>query len=274
MNIILLNIKEAVNYLKFQKGFKTQKAIANELGYKATNFSSALNGDERYLTDNFVEKFCSTFNINKNWLQTGEGKMLKSDLKKYSEEPIREMVIEEATIPDEEVFENKNGNSFIDLGGGFKLMTMPLLEIEAQAGFVDNLQDTEFLTSIEDKHSIIVSDNHLGRYVALRVKGDSMDDNTGEAIRPNSIVSCRELQRHLWRDKLKTNKYPYWVIATTKSSYPLLKEIVNHDVEKGILTCHSLNDAPEYQDFELHLNDVTALFYVVDVNRTISNKPY
>ena len=86
--------------------------------------------------------------------------------------------------------------------------------------------------------------------------------------------NCRELQRKDWTSKLRINDFPYWVIATTESNYPLLKQITHHNVEKGIITCHSLNDGPEYQDFDLHLNNVTALFYVIDVNRTITNKIY
>lgn len=177
--------------------------------------------------------------------------------------------IEEATLPDSDVMPNKNGNEFIDIGGGLFIMKVPLLEIGAQASLPDNYQDIEFFAAITDYHSIIVKSIHRGRYVAFRVINESMVDGTHESILPGQIVTCRELQRQYWRDKLWYTRRPYWVIGTKESKYPLLKKIIAHDVEKGVITCHSLN--PDYDDFPLRLNDVTRLFYVIDINKTFDN---
>lgn len=167
--------------------------------------------------------------------------------------------------------ENNNSNSFIKIENGQYVMTMPLAEFKIQAGLLDNYQDIDYLKEL-NKHSIIVDEPVKGRYIAFRVKGDSMDDGTSDAILPNSIVAARELQRTHWRSKLRTKDFPYWIIYTTESKFPLLKQIIDHDVDNGIITCHSLNDGPEYNDFDLSLNDVQALFYVVDVNRSVSKK--
>ncbi len=170
-------------------------------------------------------------------------------------------------------FENKNGNKFIELPNGQYYMLMPLAEFKIQAGFLSNYQDTEFLMDLS-QHGILVDKPVQGRYVAFRVNGDSMDDGTSEAITRNSIVSTRELQRHLWNSKLRYRDFPYWVIYTTQSKQPLLKEIIEHNVDEGTITCHSLNDSPEFEDFTLNMNDIQALFYVIDVNRTVSKKSF
>lgn len=170
--------------------------------------------------------------------------------------------------------ENNNGNSFLELGNGLYMMKVPLLEINLQAGFVDKYADAEFLADITEFHSIVVNEIHRGKYLAFRVNGNSMDNGLSDSILPNSIVTGRELSRDYWSSLLRFKKFPYWVIATQESSYPLLKKIINHDVEKGVITCHSLNPSPEHQDFELSLNDVTALFYVVDINRGVADKVY
>lgn len=167
--------------------------------------------------------------------------------------------------------ENNNSNSFIRLENGQYIMSMPLAEFNIQAGLLDHYQDIDYLKGL-DKHSIIVDEPVRGRYVAFRVKGDSMDNGSNESIMQNSIVTTRELQRTHWTTKLRTRDFPYWVIYTSQSRYPLLKEITNHDTVNGTITCHSLNDGPEYQDFELPLDDVQALFYVVDVHRSVSRK--
>lgn len=168
-------------------------------------------------------------------------------------------------------FENKNGNQFIELPNGQFYMLMPLAEFKIQAGFLTNYQDVDFLMDLS-QHGILVDKPVQGRYVAFRVNGDSMDDGSSNAITRNSIVSTRELQRHLWEGKLRFKDFPYWVIYTTQSKMPLLKEITEHNVAEGYIVCHSLNDSPEFSDFRLSMNDVQALFYVIDVNKTVSRK--
>lgn len=170
-----------------------------------------------------------------------------------------------------EYIENKNSNKFMKLENGQYLMTMPLAEFNIQAGLLDHYQDIEFTKNMA-KHSIIVDEPAKGRYLAFRVKGDSMDSGTSNGILPDSIVSTRELQRHLWRDKLRFKDFPYWVIYTTESRMPLLKEITEHNLENATIKCHSLNKDPGYNDFELSLNDVQALFYVVDISRQVSKR--
>lgn len=169
------------------------------------------------------------------------------------------------------VEENKNGNQFVPLPNGQFYMLMPLAEFEVQAGFLDNYQDSDFLMDLS-QHGILVDKVVHGRYVAFRVNGDSMDDGSARAIARNSIVTTRELQRQHWTSKLRYRDFPYWVIYTTQSKLPLLKEIIEHNTEEGYITCHSLNDSPEFTDFRLYLDDIQALFYVIDVNRTVSKK--
>lgn len=170
------------------------------------------------------------------------------------------------------VVENKNSNQFVHLENGQYLMIVPLAEYNIQAGFLDHYQDIEYLNGL-GKHSIIVDKPVQGRYIAFRVEGHSMDSGrSDQSILKDSIVTTRELQRQHWTSRIRFNDFPYWVIYTSQSRYPLLKEIIAHDVEKGVITCHSLNEAPEFTDFDLSLNDVNALFYVVDVHRSLSRK--
>ena len=168
-------------------------------------------------------------------------------------------------------FENKNGNKFIELPNGQFYMLMPIADFNVQAGFLSNYQDADFLMDL-GQHGILVDKPVQGRYVAFKVNGDSMDDGSSNAISRNSIVSTRELQRHLWNSKLRYRDFPFWVIYTTQSKMPLLKEIIEHNTEEGYIMCHSLNDSPEFTDFRLLMDDIQAPFYVIDVNRTVSRK--
>lgn len=171
------------------------------------------------------------------------------------------------------IIENKHGNKFALLPNGEYLMSMPCVEVEAQAGLLDNYSDVEYLSEM-NQYAMIVEKVHKGRYVAFKVEGDSMDDGTINSIPKGCKIATRELNREHWSNKLHIKEYPYWVIYTTRNSKPLVKKIISHDVEKGEILCHSLNDSPQYSDFPLCMNEITALFYVIDVNRRISNKDY
>lgn len=58
---------------------QSKSDFAKKIGYGRANTSSALNGDERYLTDNFFSLVASAFNeIDLDWLLTGKGSMLVS----------------------------------------------------------------------------------------------------------------------------------------------------------------------------------------------------
>ena len=59
---------------------QSKSDFAKKIGYGRANTSSALNGDERYLTDNFFGLVTSAFNeIDLDWLLTGKGSMLASN---------------------------------------------------------------------------------------------------------------------------------------------------------------------------------------------------
>lgn len=76
--------------LRFNKGFEylrnigmvhTQADVAKAMGASRPNVSSALKGDEKVLTDKFLKRFANAFDVlSQDWLLTGEGPMLTSDL--------------------------------------------------------------------------------------------------------------------------------------------------------------------------------------------------
>ncbi len=75
-------IKNAVLYLISKEIISeksSQKDIAQKMGAKnSTNTNYALNGDKRYLTDNFLKRFNNAFDgmFSIDWLLTGKGDML------------------------------------------------------------------------------------------------------------------------------------------------------------------------------------------------------
>jgi len=268
----------------------TQEELANEMGFSTRTIINYEKSE--YLPKSKSEFFTKFLNQKLTDLQKSENlpnngdsfsrntAFAKEDLEALAD-VIREKhpefeannfsVIKPETVKNNEPFENKNGNNFIQLPNGQYYMTVPLAEFKVQAGFLDHYQDADYLMDLQ-QHGMVVEKPVQGRYVAFRVSGDSMDDGSINAIPRNSIVSTRELQRQHWSSKLRYRDFPYWIIYTRQSKLPLLKEIIDHDVATGFVTCHSLNDSPEFHDFQIHIDEIQALFYVIDVTKSVSKK--
>lgn len=70
-------LNEAYNYLRFKGIISTQKDVAIAMNSTQPNISSALRGEEKVLTDNFLQRFSNAYeDISYHWLLTGEGSMI------------------------------------------------------------------------------------------------------------------------------------------------------------------------------------------------------
>ncbi|WP_299153138.1 hypothetical protein [uncultured Christiangramia sp.] len=161
-----------------------------------------------------------------------------------------------------EIFQTKNGSQYEELANGKYVLTVPLVPVRAQARYVYEFTDAEYIEGLT-KVSFIVDRVGVGVYRAFEIQNDSMDDDSKRSITSGSYVCGRELSKHHWKDKLRINHYNDWIIVHQDTI--LCKQIIDHDVEKGIITCHSLNTSPEYQDFEINLNEVKQLFNIISV---------
>lgn len=186
-----------------------------------------------------------------DWLLTGRGEMLKADV--FASE-----VIQRSTeLP---YFVTRNGVTYYEMPNGRFRMRVPLIPVKAYAKYLDECRDADYASDLE-QIEFIVDKIGLGQYYAFEIKGDSMDDNSKHSICDKDIVLARELKKDLWKNKLHNEEYPYWVIVLDNTI--VCKQIVCHDVERGEITCHSLNASPEYSDFTLSLNDVRQLCNIV-----------
>ncbi|OCK53204.1 hypothetical protein BA768_01215 [Chryseobacterium sp. CBo1] len=137
-------------------------------------------------------------------------------------------------------------------------LEVKIVTTKARAGYADAYYAEEYLADLPTV--LIEADKeYKGKYLAFEVDGDSMepDYNKGD------IVICREVQRHLWQYKLHFKDYDFVIAHGTKGI--MLKEIIDHNVETGEITCHSLNnDDGKHEDFVLNLREVAFLYNVVE----------
>lgn len=141
-------------------------------------------------------------------------------------------------------------------------MWVPLVSPEAQAGYMTGYSDPEYIAQLPTV-PFIIDKMPRGKYVAFKVKGDSMNNGTLESYASGDIVMGREIKKDLWRYKLHINDWDFIVVH--QNNGVILKKIIEHDVEGGTIKLHSLNE--EFNDFEVSLTEVDQLFNVVQVMR-------
>lgn len=147
------------------------------------------------------------------------------------------------------------------------VMFVPLVSKFAYAGYLNGYGDDEYVGDLP-KIPFANGFEPKGKYLCFEVKGDSMDDGSHESILEGDIVLGRQVRQDYWKSKLHIHKWDFVIVH--KEQGILVKRIIGHDVDNGIITLHSLNDY--YEDFTVHLKDVAQIFNIVDLRRKKSRR--
>lgn len=246
-NILINRFYEDVDYL----GFRFPVAeISKATGFGKPEISKILN-KKKEPSGNFLTTFYEKY---------GERLKGKADNIEYAKlkneaAPIGEKVGE---------YENNN-NQFDELDSGLYRMKTKLVTVKARAGYLLGYGDHEYVDELPT-HEVIVSHPHQGVYMSFEIEGDSMDDGSKRSIENGSIATGRLISRVHWKNKLHLHKFQRFIIVSYEGI--LCKEIINHDVLNGVITCHSLNpDKKEYPDFDLALRNVMQIFNIVKISK-------
>jgi SOS-response transcriptional repressor LexA/predicted DNA-binding transcriptional regulator AlpA len=166
------------------------------------------------------------------------------------------------TIPQLNVKPFDIGLSAIDYGDSM-IMNVPFVNQHVYAGYMRGYTDNTYISSLP-KIPWLVDREYKGNYMAFEVKGDSMDDGSRDSYIAGDIVLCREIKQDLWKSsKLHIRKWDF--VIAHKTDGLILKQIIEHNVDKGVIRLHSLNE--QYPDYDVSLADVLKIFNVVRVDR-------
>jgi transcriptional regulator with XRE-family HTH domain len=147
------------------------------------------------------------------------------------------------------------------------IMEVPVVNQFAYAGYLGGFSDQEFIEQLP-KMPWVIDRERKGNYMCFEMKGESMFDGSASSYIPGDILLAREVRREYWRSKLHINNWDFIIVS--KSDGILFKRIIKHDVEHGVLTLHSLNE--EFEDFDISLEDISQIFNVVDIKRTVRRR--
>ena len=246
------------------EGWERVKYIMETEGHNKNSFSTAIGmssnvtitrlvnekrSPSRATCQKIIDKFPQ---YSYDWLLTGSGDMYA---KKETENA-------NSTISTEEG--NKNPNLYVSPNAhrldttGF--MNVPLVHVRAQCGYLNGYNDEGYMESLPNL-PVIVDRTYHGKYMLFEAEGDSMDNGTKESICDGDIVLAREIQRDLWRYRLHINDWYFIIVHRTEGI--AIKQIIDHDVEHGIITCHSLNDM--FRDYKIYLDEVEELYNLIKI---------
>lgn len=253
------SINNRIKQIVEQSG-KSVRAYAEFAGIAQTTLNDCIKGASEPKFGLIDRIMTAEPNINPDWLLTGKGSMYRNEQPRavtYEQGSVSKMVLQEDQEP---YFVNSSGAKYFELPNGRYRMRVPLVPVKAYAKYIDEYRDAEFVNDLEEVE-FIVDKVGLGRYFAFEIKGDSMDDGSKRSLSDKDIVLARELSPEYWRNKLHNDEFPFWII--TLDSTVVCKQIVDQDLDRCEIVCHSLNPSPEYADFTVSLNDVRQLCNIV-----------
>lgn len=238
-----MDFKDRLKYLIDKEGV-TAYRIWKDTSITKGTIANYIEGKTKPNKSN-ISILANYFSVNEDWLGEGIGIMDRTN-----------------NLDERSPFlTTKAGTKYYEMANGKYRMRVPFIPVKAYAKYTDEHRDADTLESNYEEFEFVVDKIGHGRYFAFEIKGDSMDDDTKRSLSDGDVVLARELHSEHWRNKLHTDDYPNWIIVLDNTI--LCKQIVDQDLEKGTITCHSLNTSPEYADFELKLNDIRQLCNIV-----------
>lgn len=247
---------EVLDFLKVS-GYKLSKQSSLVTQQKLTN---ARNGRNNISTD-IVMELCRLYEqVNPDYILTGNGSMLITG-GNVSKDFTNTSGSGGATVI-------TGNDAVVNMGTEAKPMKLehivfaPLVSQYAYAGYLSGYADEEYIEGLPVV-PFFADHEAKGNYVAFEVRGDSMDDGTDEGYMEGDRVLGREISPDLWvNSKLHIRKWDFVIVHTEGI---LIKRIIAHDVDKHLITIHSLNDM--YEDKVLDLKDIRKIFNVIELQR-------
>ncbi|WP_394747914.1 helix-turn-helix domain-containing protein [Spongiimicrobium salis] len=149
-------------------------------------------------------------------------------------------------------------SSVKSLGNGKYEVTAPLILTNDYEAYAKKFLDIDYMKDLH-KASFVTDNMADGNFRAFEILGSAMNNGKLNGIPNGTIVLARELPKEaLFVDSIK-----HFNCVLLYKSALLCKQINDFDNSKKTIRCHSLNESPEYADFEIPLRDIYKVFVIV-----------
>lgn len=200
-----------------------------------------------------IKEFCDELGLT----EQGFAKLIRANSTKIE---TLELIAQKLNVPVSTFFtENKEAEILTNM----HCVEVPIVPVYAYASFLHGHDDTEYMDSLPTMSVIL--DRKYGKdgFLIFEVKGNSMDDGTNRSLLDGDKILVKELDSDYFRTKLKDDGNFFVIIHRTDGI--VVKQIVEHKVEEGLIRCHSINPSPQYHDFEIDLREVSRIFKVAAI---------
>lgn len=216
-------ITKAYEHLRSIGKVHTKTDVANIMHASRPNVTAALNGDSKFLTDNFLERFNVAFDnmFNIKWLMTGEGDMLKASSSVDSQPSVKN-----ERVTDDEAYK------------------VPLVPISALGG---SLNDFNLAVKRDDCETVISPIKDID--MAIKISGDSMEPEYPS----DSQVFVKKINERAFLEWGRV-----YVLNTCNGI--VIKRLMPTNDPNTVL-CESIN--PKYPPFEVNLENVNGVYRVI-----------
>ncbi len=154
----------------------------------------------------------------------------------------------------------KHGCTFYPMDNAKHFVRVPLVLIERQKNYIESLAESR-LGNSPFKTGFVIDFLDDDPHKAFEVSGDSMNDGSINAIPNKAIVLGIKVKLGAFsrENHLILNK-TYVLVCKDRI---ICKKVADFNASQKTLRCQNLNTSPEYQDFDLSIEDVLEIFRVV-----------
>ncbi|WP_318311165.1 helix-turn-helix domain-containing protein [Flagellimonas crocea] len=153
----------------------------------------------------------------------------------------------------------KHGSVFYPLEYGKYLVMAPLVLVELHKKYIDSLKKNNFTNPFQGGFVIdfLTEEPHK----IFEISGDSMNDSSAGAIPNKSYVLGLEVKKEsLTRNNENSWNLPYIIVCGDRI---ICKQLTGYNRQNKAVMCHNLNTSPEFQDFELPMEEILQVFKIV-----------
>lgn len=226
-------IKEAFALLKSRGLVHTQRDLGKAVNRAEASISKIMKGDESYYTPSFISDLNSAFGgiFNEEYLLGGGGTLLKEQL----EDAQSHIVNEVSPVPEENYIMVEYADLRVSAGllGGGDVAQLP-----------------------ETHRRLLPREYEKGKYLVVRIDGDSMYDGTSRSLVDGDEVLVKEVEGDI-REGLPI-KNSLFVITTRDGN--VVKQILEINRKDEYIVCHSFN--PRYNDYKIPFEEILQIFIV------------
>lgn len=212
-----------------------------------------------------VKDFRKKYNLNQSDLAELTGVSLRTVKSwEYGERNISSSAIKIIKAFIEKELSETSINSTVTQVPTDDYIMVEFVDLRATAGYIGG----EAVENLPDTHTrLIPKEYSKGKYLVIRVDGDSMDDGTKRSISDGDELLIKE--RDLSENNLDVLPIKTALFVLTTREGNVVKQIKEINKDGGYITLHSFNT--KFEDYKVAIEDIFQIFIVCKiVNKSIT----